>query len=99
LSDRSAQSLKRFDEKRFNVVRLETPRFRALHVFANPGNPARVHRVMRERPLFQKVLKVGPIHSAFDGLSQARPHIGPLSVANGFDQQFPQRPSLELQFA
>ena len=52
LLGRSSQALECFKKKRFNVVWLEAPCFRSLHFFTDAVHAARVHRVVRECPLF-----------------------------------------------
>jgi hypothetical protein len=53
LPDIAAQLLKGLKKKRFNVVRLEPPRFGAFHLFPDAINPPGIHGVMRQGPFLQ----------------------------------------------
>ena len=50
---RSSESLERLEEKRFDVVRLQSPRFSSLHLLTNAVNAACVHGITGESVLFQ----------------------------------------------
>src|SRR2546427_4541600 len=49
LADRPTELLKGFEEKRFNVVRLQTAGLGAFHVLTHASHAARVHDIMRQR--------------------------------------------------
>jgi hypothetical protein len=54
-------------------VRLEAAGLGALHLFAHLATRLHVHRVVRERPVFDQLLKVRSVHPVLDGLvSRAR---------------------------
>src|SRR5262249_45950559 len=97
LTNSPAQSLERLDKERLNVVGLKSSRFGAFHIFTNARNTARVHRVVSERPFFKQFLKMRAVDGAFYSLSQTRPYVRPLSIADSLDQEIPERPSFKLQ--
>ena len=95
----AAKLLERLEEERLDVVRLQAARFGALHVLADAGHAARVHRVVGQRALFEQVLELRPVDGVVDGLRQPGAHLGPVAVADRLDQQVAQRPALELELA
>ena len=69
---RAAQPTERLVEERLDVVRLQTSRFRPLHVLADAAHAARVHRVMGELLLFQQILQLVPVEGVVDRRVQSR---------------------------
>src|SRR5579885_1886986 len=60
---RATQTRKRFHEEGLDVVGLEPARLGPLHFLTDPSHLAGVHRVVRERPLLQEILKLSRIRS------------------------------------
>ncbi len=50
------QTLEGFKKERLDVVRLEAPRFAALHLFTDARHSARIHGIMGERAIFDQAL-------------------------------------------
>ena len=99
LTHRATEALERLDEKRLNVVRLQSTRVCALHLLAHPRHPTGIHDVMGERTIFYQRLKVRPIDSVLNSGRQARTHLRQIAITNGFDEQIAQRSPLELELA
>ena len=57
----AAEPLERFEKEGFDVVGLEPTRFRAFHFLANAIDPACIHRIVGQRPLFDQVLQLAPV--------------------------------------
>src|SRR5712691_1331397 len=70
LAGRSTKLLKRFEEERLNVMRLQTARLSAFHLLTHPGHAARVHGVMRQGTLFKQGLELRTIHRVGNGLGE-----------------------------
>src|ERR1700722_19717575 len=87
LLDGTAQHPECLQEKRFDKVRLKTPRFRALHVLANLHYFGSIHAVVGERALFEKFLTMLSISQVIHDLMETRLHFRPVAVANRFDKQ------------
>ena len=99
LLGRAAQALERLEEEGLDVVRLQAARLGPLHVLADAVDPAGVHRVVGERPLFEQVLELAAVERVLDDRRQPGAHLGLVAVADGLDQQVAQRPALELELA
>ena len=96
LLERTAQPVERFEEKRLDIMRLEPPRFCALHLLADAVHPARVHGVVDQGPLLQEIAQSVPIQGIGDYLCQPCAYLGPLAIPHRLDHQVPQGLSLEL---
>jgi hypothetical protein len=90
LAHRPAKPPEGLEEERLDIVGLQPPGLGALHLLAHALHPAGVHGVVHERPLFQEVLQLPRVHRIFHHLGQPRPHLGPLAVADGLNQQLAQ---------
>ena len=80
-------------------MRLEPARLGPLHVLADAMYARRVHGVVSQGLVFQEVLDVSLVEGVLDHLRQPRAHVGLLAIADGVDQQFAQRPTLEMELA
>ena len=87
LADIAAEQTECLQEERFDEVGLEPPRFEALHVFPNLLDLGCIHAVVRQRPLFKKLLAVLAVGQVVDYLMQACLDFGLVTVADGFDEQ------------
>jgi hypothetical protein len=96
LSKRAAKSLKSLEEERFDIVRLQSARVSAFHLLAYACHAARIHRIVCKRSILDQVLQVWTIHAMFDGTCEARANLGLVTIADGFNQEFAERPSFEL---
>src|ERR1035437_6101881 len=56
--NRAAENAESFQEKRLNEVRLKTAGVGALHVFTDSASLRRIHAVVSQRSLFEKLLTV-----------------------------------------
>src|SRR5437867_1386868 len=99
LFDAAPEPLERVQEECFDVVGLEAPRFCTLHLLPYSVHPARVRRVVSQRPLFDEILEVSPIDGPCHDFLEARPDIGLLTVTDRLDQQLAQRLAFELRLA
>ena len=52
---------------------------------------AGVHRVMRERTVFEQVLELAAVERVVKHRREPSPHLGLIAVANGLDEQVAQR--------
>ena len=99
LADRPAKLRKGFEEEGLDVVRLEPLGLGALHVLADAGDLAGVHRVLGQGTLLKQILNLLAVNRVGDSLSQLRPHLGTFAIANGGDEQIAQRLALKLELA
>ena len=90
LANAAAQLLEGFQEKRFDIVRLQTARFGAFHVFPYARHAAGVHHVMGQRPVFDQAFQVGAVDAAVDGDVEAITNLRLVAVTDGLEQQFPE---------
>ena len=95
LSQGAAQLLEGLHEKRFDVVRLQTPGVCTLHLIADFGHARRIQRGVRQRSVFDQGLKLILVDRTADGLGEPCLDIRTLAIANGLDQQFSQRLAFE----
>ena len=86
LPDRPAEPLKRVLKERFDVMRLETARLGTRHVFANPLDPAAVHRIGGEGVVLQQGLQVAAVEGVIEHGRQPRPHRRLVAIADRVDQ-------------
>ena len=86
-------------EERLDVVGLQAAGLGALHVFADPLDPAGVHGVVSEGALFHQVAELAAVEGMVQHGLQAGPHLGLIAVADGLDEQFTERPAVELELA
>ncbi len=98
-SDGSPEPPEGFEKERLDVVRLQPPRLRALHVLPDAGDAACVHDVVRDGVFFEEFFDGAPVDAVFDGPRELRADVGPVAVADGFDEEVAQRASFELEFA
>ena len=61
LLGRAAEAPERLEEERLDVVRLEPAGLGPLHVLADAVDPAGVHGVVGERPLFEQVPELAAV--------------------------------------
>ena len=80
-------------------MRLEAPRFGALHLLAHASNAARVHHVVGKRPFLDQAFEARPIDAGLDGPGESRAHLRLIAVADRLDQEVAQRAPIELKFA
>jgi hypothetical protein len=80
-------------------VRLQAAGIGALHVLADALHPAGVHGVVRQHALFEQTLQVAAVERGVEHRGEVRLDLGLFAMADGFDQQFAQRPALELELA
>ena len=95
----AAEPLKCFEEEGLDVVRLQTAGFGALHVFADAVHAARVHGVVRQGALFEKILQMAAVQRTFHHCREAGAHLRLIAVADGLDQKVAQRLTFELELA
>jgi hypothetical protein len=84
--NRPAQKTESLKKETGDKVRLEASRLSAFHVFTDLTNFGGIHRIVSQRPLFQQVAAMLSVREVIDGLEQAGAHIGPVAVADGFNQ-------------
>jgi transposase len=72
---------------------------KTFHLFAHARHAAPIHRVVGERSVLDQTLEVWSIHAVFDRTGEARAHLGLVAVADGLDEEIPERPALELELA
>jgi len=89
LTHRAVEALERLKKEGLDVMGLETPSFRPLHLLADAEDTAGVHRVMGERVFFDQLLQLFPVECVGDDPGQSRPHFWLVAVADGFDEQLP----------
>jgi hypothetical protein len=80
-------------------VRLEAAGLGALHLLADAGHPARIHRVVGEGALFEEFTEVGGVDRVLDDGVEPGADFGAVAVADGLDQEFAQGPAFKLQLA
>lgn len=68
-------------------MRLQAASLGALHILADAPHLGGIHRVPRQRPIFQQIGQMLPVERRIDHLREPRPHLGLVAVANGFQQQ------------
>ena len=95
----SAQPPERFEKERFDVMGLEAPGLRALHILPDISDTGYIHDIVGQRPFFEEVLNLGLVEGVSDHLCKPCPHVRLLSVPDRVDQQFPQRSPFELELA
>ena len=95
----SAQAPERLQEEGLDVVRLEPARLRTLHVLSYPMDSARIHRVVRQGPLFDEILDLTLIEGVGHGLVETSPNLRLLTVANRLDHEVAEWLAIELHFA
>src|SRR5690606_38150822 len=91
--------LKGLEKERFDVMRLQSPSLGTLHLLAHTRNTARVHRVVRERPILEQTLQMLPIHTVLNRARKPRAHFRLVAVADLLDDQLAQRSTLKLELA
>jgi hypothetical protein len=74
------------------AIALERAREDAMHA-------AGIHRVMRQRTVFEQVLELAAVERVVKHRREPSPHLGLITVANGLDEQVAQGASLELELA
>lgn len=82
LADGSAEPGEGFFEEGLDVVRLESAGVRALHLLADLLDAARIHGVLRQGPLLEKLLELLSVEGSLDGLLEACPDLRLLPVAD-----------------
>ena len=55
-----------------------------------------VHDIVRQSALFEEVLELARIEGVFNRGREAGANLGPVAVADGVNQEIPQRPAVEL---
>src|SRR5688572_6354489 len=75
LPDRAAEVFERFEEKRLDVMGLQTPRLGPLHVFPNAVYATHVHGIVGQRPFFEQLLKLGGVEGVGYDLGEPGSHI------------------------
>jgi hypothetical protein len=78
---------------------LEPARLGPLHLLADSVDARGVHRILRERAVFEQLAQRVLIEGALDDLGEARAHFRLIAVAYRVDQQFANRAPFELHFA
>jgi hypothetical protein len=91
--------LEGFQEKGFNVVRLESSGFSPLHFLADALHAADIHGVACKGTLFDQILKPDLIKSTAHYLSKPGLDLWLFTVSNGLNQQVAQRLAFELKFS
>ena len=87
---RTAEAFEGLQEKRFDVMGLETPRLGAFHVLADAMHAAGIHRIVGQRPFLQQIPKLALVKNAIYHLRQAGAHLRLFAITDGADQEFPQ---------
>ena len=95
----SAQFLKSFTEKGFNIMGLKTLGIGPLHVFPDSADFACIHGVMGQGPFFQQVLQLFPVQGMIQNRGQIGHDLGLFSIPDSLDEKIAQRFSLKLEFA
>ena len=99
LLHRATEALERLEEERLDVERLQLARLGALHVLADPADTAAVHRVGGQRMVLDQVDQALLIDGPVDLAGEPGPHLRLVAIADGFDQEFLERPTFEHQLA
>src|SRR5262245_5977656 len=99
LSSGAAELIECFEEERLDVVRLQPSGFRAFHVLSNAGDAASIHYVVGQSTLLKQALELRAIDGVGDSLRQFGAYLRALAITDGLNQQIPERPALELEFA
>ena len=99
LPEGAAQARERRVEERLDVVRLQPPRRRPLHLLPHPLHARGVHGIRRQRLILQQLLQLLAVEGGIQHRGQPCPHLRLLPVADRLQQQVAQRPAGELQLA
>ena len=99
LLDGAAEPLEGREEEGFDVVGLQATGVGPLHVLADALDPAGVHGVVGQHPLFDQVLQVAPVEADVeDGIEEGLDLVA-LAIADRLDQELAQGLPLELELA
>ena len=71
----------------------------ALHVLPDTCDTAGIHDIVGKSALFEEVLQMWTINCVGDDLRQFGAYVGAVAVTDRLNQQFSERPALELDFA
>ena len=85
----AANALKRLQKKGLNVMGLQPPGFRPLHVLADPVDPAGVHEVGGQRVFIQQVAEFVVVKGVVHDSGQSSLGLWSFPVPNCFDQEIP----------
>jgi hypothetical protein len=98
LTDGAAKALEGFEKEGLDIVRLKATRLGAFHFLTDAEDAAGIHGVVRESVFFQEILKLFPVERIGDDTAKPCANVRLVPIANGLDQQFPERSPLEDEF-